>query len=212
MGGQWSGRRWRVSSRKTTADYRVLDVRYLQRKGLLAPGLNFSLDWVRSGEKVASIGVRTEVDKVILSYRHQRGNEDWQSTEHAVLLDWTSCNYGGRRAWFRCPADGCGRRVAHLYSGSFFICRHCNQLAYESQREDSASRMIRKAEKIRVRLGWCPGVLSNPGQKPKGMRWQTYWRLWREETQLVNVAMPMRIQQLTRMTDSIGKSVSQKRG
>ncbi len=210
MGGQGSGRRWRLSSKNTTGDYRALDIRYLQRRGLLASGHAFSWQWMRNGEKVASIQVRTEVDRIILSYRQRSGGGAWQDKAYPVGLEWTDCNYGGQRALFRCPAAGCGRRVAVLYGGAIFACRHCNKLAYESQREDLASRMIRKADKIRDRLGWVPGIANGSGQKPKGMRWQTYWRLYTEEAQLVNIAMPMKMQQLTWMTDSIGKSVSQK--
>jgi hypothetical protein len=212
MGGQGSGRRWHIGSKSTTGDYRALDVRQLQRKGLLSTGHAFSWQWTRNGEKVASIQVRTEVDRIILSYRQRNGGEAWQDKEYPIRLEWTDCNYGGQRAWFRCPASGCGRRVAVLYGGTIFACRHCHQLAYPSQREDIASLMIRKADKIRDRLGWVPGIANGSGQKPKGMRWQTYWRLCREYGQLVNIAMSMQMQQLTRMTDSIGKSVSQKRG
>jgi hypothetical protein len=193
-------------------DYRALDVRQLQRKGLLSTGHAFSWQWTRNGEQVASIQVRTEVDRIILSYRQRSGGEAWQDKEYPVRLDWTDCNYGGQRAWFLCPAAGCGRRVAVLYCGTIFACRHCHQLAYPSQREDRASLMIRKADKIRDRLGWMPGIVNGSGQKPKGMRWQTYWRLCNEEARLADVALSMEMQKLLLKTDSIGKSVSQKWG
>lgn len=212
MGGQGSGRRWHLGSKSTTGDYRALDVRRLQRKGLLAPGQAFGWQWSRNGKEVASIQVRTEVGRIILSYRHRSGNGDWQDKEYPVYLEWTNCNYGGKRAWFRCPAVGCGRRVAVLYGGTIFACRHCHQLAYRSQREDSASRMIRKADKIRARLGWVPGIANPPGQKPKGMRLRTYWRLINEQTHLAEVGLGTIIQKLGLKLDSIGKSVSQNRG
>ena len=156
MGGQGSGRRWHLGSKSTTGDYRKLDIRQLKKKGLLTPGQAYGWEWSRNGEKVASIQVRTEVDRIILSYRQRSGGQEWQDKKYPVWLDWTGCNYGGQRAWFRCPAAGCGRRVAILYSGSIFACRHCYQLAYPSQREDSSARLIRKADKIRLRLGWEP--------------------------------------------------------
>ena len=40
-------------------------------------------------------------------------------------------------AAFICPAAGCGRRVAILYRGGIFACRHCYRLAYASSREDA---------------------------------------------------------------------------
>jgi hypothetical protein len=76
---------------------------------------------------------------------------------------------------------GCGRRVAKLYLGDkYFACRHCYQLAYKCQRETSIDRADRKANTIRDKLKWDRGVLSLPGDKPKGMHWKTYARLVKE--------------------------------
>lgn len=189
MGGSRSGRHYHVGSKSTTADYRALDVRRLQRDGLLSPGQSFSCQWPCNGEQVASIQVRIEINRMILSYRHRSGDEAWQDKEYSVTLDWTDCNYGGQRAWFRCPAAGCGRRVAVLYSGGIFACRHCSQLAYESQRESAVDLMTRRADKIRARLGWDAGILNPIGQKPKGMRWKTYEGLCREYETLAQIAL-----------------------
>jgi len=88
----------------------------------------------------------------------------------------TRCNCGGQRAWFRCLARGCGRRVAILYGGEIFACRHCYQLAYPSQRESSGDRADARAWKIRERCsGW--GSLFDPLMRPKGMHWRTFRRL-----------------------------------
>ncbi|CZG10327.1 TPA: hypothetical protein JBE46_02375 [Legionella pneumophila subsp. pneumophila] len=75
---------------------------------------------------------------------------------YPFLLNWTPCRFGGERPWFICPAKGCQRRVAILYSGSIYACRHCHQLAYTSQREADYDRALRQAEKIRgeIRLGY----------------------------------------------------------
>jgi hypothetical protein len=189
MGGRGSGRRWHLSSKNTTEDYRALDIRYLQRRGLLAAGRAFSMDWLRNDKKIASIQVRTEINQIILSYRHRRGDADWQSTEYAVRLDWTSCNYGGQRAWFRCPAAGCGRRAAILYGGSIFACRHCHDLVYTCQREQQCDRITRKLDKIRERLDWQPGFLNGSGSRPKGMRQRTYARLFTEQQVLAENAL-----------------------
>jgi len=95
-----------------------------------------------------------------------------------VYLDWTPCNFGGHRPWFLCPAHACGRRVAIIYGGGIFACRHCYQLAYASQRETADDRAARRANKIRERLGWEPGILNPKGwEKPKGMHWKTFERL-----------------------------------
>lgn len=101
----------------------------------------------------------------------------WQTMEYPVRLEWTSCNFGGRRAWLVCPAQGCGRRVAVLFGGSIFACRHCHKLAYQCQRETDDDRAMRRAETIRRRLGWEAGIANPEGGKPKGMHWQTFARL-----------------------------------
>jgi len=180
MGGYGSGRRW-GSSKYTTSDYRCLDVRRWQRDRLLVVGRYFGWQWSRDGEVVASISVRTEPAKVILSYRHRRDDaEPWQSKEYPVFLEWTRCNYGGSRAWFICPASGCGRRVAILYLSSIFACRHCHQLAYPSQREPAHYRALYRAQAILEKLGGSGNMTLPFPSKPNGMHWRTYLRLIRE--------------------------------
>ncbi|QFY44448.1 hypothetical protein F6R98_18935 [Candidatus Methylospira mobilis] len=180
MGGICSGRRRYSGSKKTTGDYLALDSRYLQREGLLEANCSRNLDWSRNDVKVAAINIRAEVGRVILSYCHRRGDGEWTHEEYAVSLKWTPCNYGGRRAWFICPARGCGRRVAILYGGSIFACRFCHQLAYQSQRQTDSDRARTRAEMIRKRLGWEQGILNGSSGKPKGMHWRTYQQLTHE--------------------------------
>lgn len=102
---------------------------------------------------------------------------EWKDENHPVWLDWTPCNLGGQRPWFRYPARGCGRRVAILYGGGIFACRHCYRLAYPSQRETWDDRAARRADRIRNKLGWEPGILNGKELKPKGMHWRTFERL-----------------------------------
>lgn len=108
---------------------------------------------------------------------------------YPIDLEWSPCSYGGKRPWFRCPAQNCGRRVAILYGGTVFACRHCNQLAYPSQRENIDDRATRKADKIRERMGWEPGILNGEGLKPKGMHWKTFERLCFFHNELVNLSL-----------------------
>ena len=189
MGGRGSGRRWRSGAGYTTEDYRTFDVRRLQRDGLLKAGHAFSWQWLRNGEEVASIRVETEEGRIILSYRHRSRGGEWESMEYPVALDWTPCAYGGRRAWFICPARGCGKRVAILYCGGVFACRRCYRLAYPRQRESAPDRAARRAGKIRKRLGWKPGILNGVGGKPKGMHGRTFQRLMCEHDVLADVAL-----------------------
>jgi len=64
-----------------------------------------------------------------------------------------------------------------LYGANALACRHCHDLAYKSQRQTFDDRAYKRADKLRARLGWGPGVIHGPGDKPKGMHWRTFWRL-----------------------------------
>ena len=163
-----------------TDDMRQLDVRELHRGGLLTPGKSLSWQWSRNGETTATINLQVEADRVFLIYsnrnRHHNSGE-WEPMNYAVWLDRTPCPFGGRRVWWLCPVLGCGRRVAVLHGGRVFACRQCNGLAYRSQRETDGDRAARRANTIRRKLGWEPGILNGYGDKRKGMHWRTYWRL-----------------------------------
>jgi hypothetical protein len=179
----------RYGANSTTDDYRTLDVRRWAREGVLRPGYWGRWQWTRDGETVASIQMRAEQDRVILIYRHRSGDAEWKDEHYAVRIVHTPCNLGGSRAWFICPAVGCGRHVAILYGGSIFACRHCYQLAYASSREDAGGRATRRAGGLRARLGWEPGILNDEGGKPKWMRWRTFERLAMKHDALVGRSM-----------------------
>jgi hypothetical protein len=186
MGGPGSGRWYRWGTKDTVDGCRHLDVRTWQRGNLLHPGIWFTTSWSnRQGEVVASIGVRVQHRRVLLSYRSRRSGEEWQDVEESVSLTWTPCHYGGQRPWFLCPGvvNGrvCKRRVAILYgAGRYFLCRHCSNLGYESQREALPMRLLAKAQQIRRRLGGSASLMAPFPAKPKGMHGRTYDRLrWR---------------------------------
>lgn len=187
MGGFGSGSR--QGGKGTISDMWALDVRRLRRDGLLTLGRSFEWQWSRNEKVVASINVRTEAERVILNYRSRTCGGEWNPMEYAVYLEWTSCNLGGRRAWFLCPAVGCGRRAAILFGGAIFACRHCHKLAYACQRETDDERAARRADAIRRRLRWQAGILNGEGSKPKGMHWRTFERLLAEHKDFVNASL-----------------------
>ncbi|MEP5232265.1 MAG: hypothetical protein ABJQ78_12595 [Alloalcanivorax sp.] len=152
-------------------------MRRWRRDGLLTPGQSFGWQWSSNGEKQASINVTTEEGQVILSYRQRIRGGEWQDKRYPVSLEWTDCHLGGHRPWFLCPAKGCRRRVALLYGSEVFVCRHCLSLAYPSQRETDYDRAARRADRIRDKLDWEPGILNGNGLKPKDMHWRTFERL-----------------------------------
>ena len=172
MGGYGSGR-WHTGRRTTGGMWR-LDVRWLHREGLLTVGRCSTVRWSHNGQPAASISVSAHDGQVMLKYRSRSQGGDWEDMEYSVALQWTGCRFGGQRPWFLCPS--CGRRVAVLWGGTIYACRHCHKLAYTSQREDRCGRLLSRSLKIRERLGWD----DDYGQKPKGMHWKTYHRLVQE--------------------------------
>ena len=189
MGGCGSGSWHRWNTKALVASCLTLDVRRFHQAGLLHPdGLPsspvYQCSWqYDTGEQQASIGVQVGRDRVTLRYRYRDSDGEWQDVTESVSLSWTSCNYGGRRPWFRCPGvtNGvyCGRRVSKLYIRQrYFVCRHCYRLVYPSQRVAVADRPMRRTQNIRMRLGGSGNLLEPFPRKPKGMHWQTYWRLW----------------------------------
>ena len=184
MGGLGSGSWYRFDKKTTTDECRSLDVRRLHREGLLKSGTLFSWGWFRAGQEVASISALVYQDKLVLSYHSKVGGE-WEDVEEPVSVKWTPCNFGGERPWFVCPGvvngKRCGRRVAILYGpGKYFLCRHCYDLRYGSQREDKGHRALRRAQKMRNRLGGSANMMEPFPEKPKGMHWSTYDRLFWE--------------------------------
>jgi hypothetical protein len=70
--------------RETAAECPQLDVRRLQRGGLLLPGRSFPYEWSRSGKKVSSIQVTVYEDLIVLEYDHF-GAAGWQREQYASL-------------------------------------------------------------------------------------------------------------------------------
>jgi hypothetical protein len=174
-----SGYRRRWNSRDTTDGYRSIDVRYMQRQGILKAYASGSLHWSRRGERFASTNYRSEADRVVLSYRAREHGGEWESLEYPVFLEWTRCNFGGERAWFLCPACGCGKRVAVLYGGRIYACRQCHCLAYESQQQSPSDRATDQAWHLLEQLKcerWMTIFDSDP-PRPKGMHKRTHARL-----------------------------------
>ncbi len=129
MGGWWN-------KKDTVEEHKRLDVRYLYRNGLLNPGLH-SIGWSCGGESAGSIMFRAEDHALTLIYRFRRSGQEGEDVNQKVILDWTPCNYGGRRPWFIC--GNCGRRVAVVYAGGkYFACRHCYDLTYTSCQESDS--------------------------------------------------------------------------
>ncbi len=181
MGGFGSGRP-SGSGRTTVEACRSIDVNRLNKTGCLRAGWTGGWQWTRDGERVAWINLRAEHDRLHLTYRMRTGSGEWEDVAETVRIICVPCRFGGERPYFICPgvANGiaCGRRVAKLHGpGRYFLCRHCYRLAHASQSEGAWDRTLRRANKIRQRLGGDPGMAAPFPAKPKGMWRRTYERL-----------------------------------
>ena len=195
MGGPGSGNWWRWNSKRTTESQRRIDIRWLKKMGFLRPGNMGSISWTRGNEKTGSINFKMEAGQMILNYRYRSHGGKWEPVEQAVSFDHTPCNYGEKRTWFRCSR--CRQRVVVLYgAGKYFFCRHCYDLTYSSQQEGRPDRLMRKARKIRARLGAGNDLMEPILFKPKNMHQKTFDRLRREADHAWNLSWTIMAQRL----------------
>jgi hypothetical protein len=181
MGGFGSGRP-PSSGRDKVEACRSIGVNRLHREGCLRAGSMASCQWSCDGDKVTPTNLRAEHDRLHLTYRVSIGGGEWEDVNETVRIVRVACRFGGARPYFVCPGvvngTACSRRVAKLYGpGRYFVCRHCYRLAYASQSEDAQRRSMRRASKIRQRLGGNAGTASPLPPKPKGMWRRTYERV-----------------------------------
>jgi hypothetical protein len=209
MGGFGSGRPSGSGRAKVEAS-RSIDVNRLHKMGCLRPGWSGGWQWTRDGERIASINLRAEADRLHLSYRVRIAGGEWEDVAETVPIVRVPCRFGGARPYFICPGVvngvACGGRVAKLHGPRhYFLCRHCYRLAYASQSEGAWDRALRRANKIRQRLGGDPGMAAPFPQKPKGMWQRTYERLYEkafEAETLADEAFSLRAQRLLARVDS----------
>lgn len=198
MGGIGSGRRPSYAGKATTEDSLPLDICRLERAGVLAPGRVCTWQWTVNDRVHATIGIRAGALNIALSYNCTAFGRAAEAISQTISLESTPCALGGHRRWFTCPT--CNRRVAVLYiAGRLFACRGCKGLAYASQGESDEDRAARRANRIRRRLGWTPGILNGPGTRPKGMHRRTYQRLHAEHEAFVRVTLAGMARKLGRM-------------
>ncbi len=175
MGGYGSGM-WRDRGAGRCEGHHRIDLTYMNRQKLLTPHHWGTLRWSRGGEETGKISYTVLPDGLRLSYRTRRyGDEDWTSTEEDIRFAWTDTAFGGRRRWFVCPS--CWRNCRILYGGTYFRCRRCHRLTYESQYEAPWQRALTRAQNTRVKLGGSGSMDDLFPPKPRGMHWRTYERL-----------------------------------
>ena len=174
MGGVGSGMH-RTTPPRLCETHIAIDVRALARQGWLRPGREWAKRWDVGGRTVALVrGHAEEGHLAVVSWSEfPGGRSDMRKLRIAIV--YTLLNFGGYRVWFSCP--NCHRRCEKLYHRGDFRCRVCHGLVYRSQRENAMTRHLRKASKIRIRLGGDSDSWSPFPQRPQGMHQTRYERL-----------------------------------
>ena len=183
MGGRGSGRH---SGHGLSVDkcheFHSIDLAWLRKRKLLRVGTSSTLRWSRGRHETGSIKIAVLSQGIRLVYRRRVSGGEWQEVDEIVLIVETPVQLCGLRRWFQCLS--CQRRCRIIYGGSYFRCRRCHGLKYDTQYEPDFARAATAALKIRSRLG-AKGGLDDPfPRRPKGMHRRTSERLRNEEEHL----------------------------
>ena len=181
----------RVNAKETTDDYRTLSVNLCYRKGFLSPDAGIHLEWSRGDYRTATLNGKMNApgDRMDVAYREHFGSERGPGVRRSIRIEWIPRHLGGHQAYFLCPGSGCGRRVAVLHCGQTIGCRLCLKLNYQCQRDSAPNNALSRAERIRKRLGWEPGVFFGHGDRPPRMYRRTFERLVAEHDAWVSQSM-----------------------
>ncbi len=201
MGGLGSGGWYRWSTKSTTANFWNFHIKTLKKYGLFNSPMrkHGSWSWSQNGEERSNISYELNtLDEHSPYIRvHYTNKNTEEKHDYKIRLSTTSPNYGGKRWWFHCPAARCGKRVGVLFMGNIFACRHCYNIAYPSQNESPAQRMLSRAQKIQQQLGGS-GCMDELVIRPKGMHKKTFERKFELMNRLEEVADGLMFQCLGR--------------
>jgi hypothetical protein len=175
LGGRGSGRRPSRPYRRIAENAQPLDIRRLTRAGVL-DGRIFQWVWTIGDRPVAVLTGRLSDGNLLVWGGGVLQRLSDHGPRQALSVVWTRCTYGGSRPWWRCT--GCGGRAAVLFRpAGHYACRQCHGIVYGSQLEGLMDRALRRAQRVRRRLGGSADMSVPFPWKPKWMRWRTYRRL-----------------------------------
>lgn len=126
----------------------------------------------------AKIHVEHDLDRDTFSAFYVSKNvKDAEPVRSTVHLDRRPCRFGGTRAFFVCPT--CQRRTLRLaVLPQGLRCGACGRITWASRRETETRRLIRKANKIALRMGM--DYFADPPKRPPHMRPETFAKLMTE--------------------------------
>ena len=145
MGGFGSGRP-SGSGRGKVESCRSLDANRLHKAGCLLPGWWGGWQWTSNGEKVASIMLRAEADRLHLSYRVRIGGGEWEDVAETVRIVRAPWPIRRRETLFHLPWRGerhrlrAARRQAARTGPVFPLPPLLSPRPFEPERERVGSR------------------------------------------------------------------------
>ncbi len=144
---------YRSDKKTTVEECRSLWASKFHKRGVFKPSVSFTsgtVTWKSGADEITSnLGFsfsQQPSPQLTLFYTLTRaGTGEKHDLRYDIELATTPCRYGGLRYWFICPLvkNGCAcrRRITKLYlpsGGTYYGCRHCYNLTYESCQEHDA--------------------------------------------------------------------------
>lgn len=138
-----------IPPKEVADDYFKLPIFKLNKPVPIRNSPSGSMSWSNSIGKLFEVNYTININflyvdncYIRLQYVDYDINNQVVSLDYRVYLTTTPCNYGGERYWFKCPVVRsdipCEKRVGVLYKPSagctYFACRHCYNLTYESSK------------------------------------------------------------------------------
>lgn len=130
---------------KKLSIYNLHRWKYLIQSNCAAGNFYWTSSWKENQDKMGFLLDLRDPNNMYmdLDYTIRNGGDDeWRPIKNRYPIVSTTCNYGGKRYWFKCSiyTNGwyCGRRVATLYLGGgsdYMACRHCYNLTYNSRNQ-----------------------------------------------------------------------------
>lgn len=136
-------------ARVRVEDCLCLDMVVLASRYPLRPGFEYTYYFCQADRVVGMVTWEVIDDCLCFQCRQVGPEGNWVWYPYWVQVSYTETQFGGRRAWFRCP--GCDQRVRKLFrppgGNTDFKCRACHDLTYTSQQrqrspEDTVYRLL----------------------------------------------------------------------
>lgn len=175
MGGYSSGR-YRTRNRGSIDGLIRLDIRAMRRQGFLRPGAVTSgtqrWTWVATGEETGSVSITVNLTEPDAGFVFVRFSLNGDPRSQEIALASSPMRFGGRRYYFLCP---CHHRRCEVLPmiGGVFASRQAHRVTYQSQSNDSLSRLRERSWKLEKRL-WP----EDGRRRPRGRNRQRLLAAW----------------------------------